>query len=375
MNDREIAEIRRRFRPEKSGICHVRGCCVNDKQEIIAEFDQPLNETLPEETEAIFALLRKTLSGTEGRNLLAIPFSTKQVSEGEEYHLLSELRRTHLADDALVHTFFTRVSAAHKEEGKYLILLTEETYDVPYSDHGAGADSDTSFTYILCSICPIAAEKKPMLGFLPQEGRFRSHTPDPGVSAPVAGFLFPAFDDRAANIYSALFYTKDITDNHSELTQAIFGAEPVMPPAAEQKATFHRVLAEAVGEGCSYEVVQGVHGQLCSMMEEHKASHDREPLYVSGGMVAEMLQACGVEESAATAFGQQCDAAFGVGAEISPRNLVDGKKIELETPDIRIRASGEVGSQIETRLIDGVPYVLVRADGGVSVNGVPIHIS
>ena len=29
MNEKEIAEIRRRFRPDKTSITHVRGCYVN----------------------------------------------------------------------------------------------------------------------------------------------------------------------------------------------------------------------------------------------------------------------------------------------------------------------------------------------------------
>ena len=35
MNEKEIAEIRRRFRPDKSNITHIRGCYVNDKREIV----------------------------------------------------------------------------------------------------------------------------------------------------------------------------------------------------------------------------------------------------------------------------------------------------------------------------------------------------
>ena len=34
MNEREVAELRRRFRPEKNSISRVRGCYVNDQKEI-----------------------------------------------------------------------------------------------------------------------------------------------------------------------------------------------------------------------------------------------------------------------------------------------------------------------------------------------------
>ena len=49
MNEKEIAEIRRRFRPDKSNITHIRGCYVNDNREIISQFDQSLAITPQEE--------------------------------------------------------------------------------------------------------------------------------------------------------------------------------------------------------------------------------------------------------------------------------------------------------------------------------------
>ena len=42
MTEKEIAELRRRFRADKSNISHVRGCYVNENREIISEFEQSL---------------------------------------------------------------------------------------------------------------------------------------------------------------------------------------------------------------------------------------------------------------------------------------------------------------------------------------------
>lgn len=41
MNEKEIAEIRRRFRPDKSNITHT-GMLRNDKREIVTGIDQSL---------------------------------------------------------------------------------------------------------------------------------------------------------------------------------------------------------------------------------------------------------------------------------------------------------------------------------------------
>ena len=42
MNEREVAELRRRFKADKSNITHVCGCYVNESKEIISEFDHSL---------------------------------------------------------------------------------------------------------------------------------------------------------------------------------------------------------------------------------------------------------------------------------------------------------------------------------------------
>ena len=66
MNEKEIAELRRRFRPEKTSITHIRGCCVNENREIVSQFDQSLALLSQEESEKFLSLLRKTLSGGIG---------------------------------------------------------------------------------------------------------------------------------------------------------------------------------------------------------------------------------------------------------------------------------------------------------------------
>ena len=104
MNEREVAELRRRFRPEKNSISRVRGCYVNDQKEIISELNQTLGAMREEEGQALLAILKKTLSGALGKNLLDVEFTTQQVLQGEEHKLLMALRNSHLEDDEAVYT-------------------------------------------------------------------------------------------------------------------------------------------------------------------------------------------------------------------------------------------------------------------------------
>ena len=74
-------------------------------------------------------------------------------------------------------------------------------------------------------------------------------------------------------------------------------------------------------------------------------------------------------------FGRRFDEDFGAGAALPPKNLVDTKHLELRCPDVTIQVSPERGDLVETRVIDGVRYILIRAEEGVQVNGVEVHIA
>ena len=45
----------------------------------------------------------------------------------------------------------------------------------------------------------------------------------------------------------------------------------------------------------------------------------------------------------------------------------------VKTPNVTIRVKPEYSDLVETRIIDGVKYILIRADDGVEVNGINIR--
>ena len=96
MNEKEIGELRRRFRQDKHNIACLRGCYVNEKKEIISSFEESMLMLPEDEAEKFLTIFRRTLSGKPGKNLLDVPFSTKQVTDGEEYAVLSALRKSEL---------------------------------------------------------------------------------------------------------------------------------------------------------------------------------------------------------------------------------------------------------------------------------------
>ena len=227
------------------------------------------------------------------------------------------------------------------------------------------------FRYIVCTVCPVK-EGKPELGYFPGENEFHNCTAGQIVSAPEAGFLFPAFDDRAANLYSALYYVRKPDELHPELIDALFCTETPMS-AAEQREAFEAALTEGLEEACRLEVVQSVHERLRERVEEHRESRDPEPLAITAGEVERILTDCGVDEERVAAFGQQCEERFGGGA-LDPANLIDSRKFEVKTGEVTISVDPAYSYLVEARVIDGQKYLLIPAGDGVELNGLPVRL-
>ena len=74
MTEKEIGEIKRRIRHDKNNITKLYGCYVSDKKEIKTEFVQTVGLLSLEESETLFKILKRTLSGAVGKNLIDICF-------------------------------------------------------------------------------------------------------------------------------------------------------------------------------------------------------------------------------------------------------------------------------------------------------------
>ena len=375
MNRKELREIRRRVRPDRNNIQRIYGCYINSQREIIAEIEESFGLLGTEEQEKYTALLKKALSGTLGKNLMDLNFSTQQVVDGDEHRLLSALRRTRV-DDPVVRRQFFRCVADNLDMGdsNYVVLIACDAYDVPHFGKDGQRDEEDRevFDYLLCSVCPVKTAK-PVLRFSSEENRFENLSLSQIVGTPELGFMFPAFDDRSANIYSALFYSRDTKGIHSDFIDAVFKTE-VPLSAGQQRSAFSAAMTEVLDSDCSLEMVQAVHGQLRERIEQHRESNDPEPLTMTYAEVEEMLENGGMDESLRGSFLKSCDSQFGKDHLLSPENLMDSKKFEIKTESVTVKVDPDFSSLVKTQVIDGRKYILIPADGAVEVNGISVNL-
>ena len=374
MNEKDLREIKRRFRPDKSNIPNIVGCFVNSSGQIISRFTQSILLSENDESEELLSVMKKTLSGSLGTNLVDIEFSTKDVLESEHHKLLIALRDTHLKDEATLTAFYNKVTESVHMNSNYVILLANDIYDVYTKEGDEESGSSTTFSYVVCSICPLK-DTDSGLFFRESDKLFHSIASNAVLTRPVLGFMFPAFDDRAANIYHALMYTKDISSSHDEFVARVFGKEEAPMPAKIQKSTFDYCLKEALGDECSLEVVKSVSLQVAEMIEEHKELKIPEPLTLTKATVKGILENCGIGEGTLEKLGEKLDESYGKNAELPPKNIVVASKLDIVLPDVKITVKKDKADLVTTQVIGGKKYVMIEATEGVEVNGVPIKIN
>lgn len=375
MNQKELNEIRRRLALDKNCMSKVYGCFVNRTKEIIAYIEEPFAVMPQSEGERYMALLKKALSGSLGKNLIDIEFSTQQVMEGEEHKLLMDIRRD-IDSAELRERLYQKIIPAVNLDSNYVILLGADRYDVPFKgtdDLSMEDASETVFNYFVCSVCPVN-ESKTELGYVIDQSAFHNCTFPQTVAAPEMGFMFPCFDDRATNIYNALFYTKNTDMMEQEFIDSVFKTEIPMS-AGEQKMTFQEVLTETLEEDCSFDIIQAVHEQICERIVEHKESKNPQPLDLSSRDMGDILESSGVAKEKVETFKEKVKKQFGEDKPLKPQNIIESKKFEVVTPQVKISVAPEFSYLVETKVINGRKYLMIPADEGVEVNGVSVRIT
>lgn len=377
MNQNELKEIRRRFRPDKDNISRIYGCYVNAAKEIVTRIDMSLGLMDQEETEMYYKILKKSLSGTLGRNLIDIEFSTAQVENSDEHRLLQALRTSHLSDESMRELMYQRIiETLDFGDESYVILMASDSYDVPFKggdDEVFDEGSNEVFDYFICCLCPVK-DAKSALRYESEERTFRGASTGHVLGAPEIGFMFPAFDDRCANIYNLLYYSRNISEIHDEFIRGIFNVADIPMSAGAQKDAFGGSLSAALGTDCSLEVIQAVHEDIREKLAFHKESKEPEAPEIYIEDVDDILRKSGVPDDKINSFNEECQRQLGSSDTFNPGNLVETKKFEMVTPEVKISVDPEYAYRIKTKVIDGEKYILIPADGTVEVNGIEVSV-
>ena len=216
MDRSEILEIKKLFSKYvegESAAKTITGCMITSDKQIKSAFCRKL---LSEDRDAIlkyFSVFKKIY-----------PTSNCDVRSGDMDdnnsmgYLLDKLNGTDLNNKDLNNILFEKV-AGTLPESPYVVLLLQYAYDVPIKDKNKekqksdsegnvyGNESDETYTFIACAVCPLKVGDK-HLGVDAKEeiGLCKA---DKTIESPVFGFMYPSFNGRAADTGNIMCYQTD----------------------------------------------------------------------------------------------------------------------------------------------------------------------
>lgn len=372
MNKKEISEIKKRFTKTKCSISRICGCYVDaDKQKRMTLKEAFLS--LPEEEMFKYIdIFRKTLSGSIGKTMMNMEFPREQeTNEDGTQTFLMKLLDSKLQDETLLNQFYDKIIENYPYVENYFIIIIHDSYDIPKITSDGVENFDASeyvYDYLLCSICPVKLTK-PGLCYNAEENHIQDRIRDWLVQPPELGFLFPAFNDRNRDIHSLLYYSRSADETDVAITENVLGCHFPLP-AKSQKETFNAMVEESLGMECDYDVVKSIHENLNQMVAENK--ENPEPLALDKTDITKLLKKSGVDAEQIESFETKFEEKVGEKETLMASNISNTRKFEVRTPDITVNVNPERTDLVETRLIDGVPYLMIEINDLVEVNG--IHV-
>ncbi len=375
MNKKEISEIKKLFANENSVISTICGCYVDGDKNKKSMMREAFLSLPQDEMHKYMAIFRKCMTGTLGRNILNMEFADAATEVTVSQQKLMDLRDSELKDDAVLETFYDEIIANYNTADNYLILLVYGVYDVPgrTSDGIEMEDaSDEIYRHILCCICPVKLSK-PGLSYNSEQNGFHERIRDWVVDMPAMGFLYPAFNERSADVNSILYYSSKAEELKFDFVETVLGCTLPMT-AGGQKETFQAIIQDTLGDECEFEVVKEIHEQLTELIEEKK--DDETPLELGRKEVVNLLAASGVDNRKIEELENNFEEAAG-GSMTQPllaSNVASTRKFEIKTPDVVVQVKPDRTDLVETRMIDNVPYLLITLSDSVQVNGIDVRM-
>ncbi len=196
------------------------------------------------------------------------------------------------------------------------------------SDNLKTGESEEVYDYILVSICPVALSKAG-LGYREDENRIGARIRDWVVGVPDLGFLFPAFDERSADIHKVDYFIRDAKDSHSEFVSDVLGCGPKRT-AFEQRKVFSAIVKKAYGadDEQGQEALIGIQESFNNRIETEEAmSGVGISVTLDAATIDEVLDENGIEGEPARIIKEVVLEEF---ADELPdvANLIDNKELE-----------------------------------------------
>lgn len=334
MNKKEVSELRRNFSPESNLLVmnHVLTVVVNpnSESEKIRYKNVSSRVTINEyETNIYFETLKKVLSTKIGKKLVEYKFPDSAYDNGEPQNILYGITQSGFVDECDTETFIYQIVDNISSSVPYTIIAAHCTYTVFRKNKADEIEKNSSeeYTFIVTAICPIKNEDNTFAyNFVKDEFISNKDTNLLINKTPTDGFLFPAFNDRSADINSVMYYTNKPKNSNISIIEDVLGCNSRFSP--ETELTFYKTILTTIFDNdLSYDIIIAMNSEMQMFIDEYGESTDLPMVYKRDlyNMLNRVLEYLNIDKNKLEVFDAVYNKLIGAKVPLTAPNLVSSK--------------------------------------------------
>lgn len=377
MNKKEVSELKKVFNTNNGffTIEKILTAFVDAEDNVLYKNVQNAYVVESEDLSVYEETLKKILNKNIGKNFIEYQFPNTAYDEGQPQNILYTLLDTEMKNEEACDNFINHIVDTAVYTGPYTIISAYCTYSVYHKNANDETDTDLEdsiYKFILTGICLADTGNN---GFMfdrtDAEIKKALNTELIINKAPVDGFLFPAFNNRAADINAVMYYTKNKSKPNISIVDNTLGCSYVMSADVE-KASFQNIIKAVVDEELNYTTLNNINEHIKDIVAESK--DDTEVTTISADQLHDILEDVGIDEKRLAMVKPVYEKVVGENIELTASNLIENKTV-IDANGIKLDVKPFAMDKVHTSVIDGRRCIIVDIDESViDVNGLSVNL-
>lgn len=377
MNKKEVAEIKKNFNSENGffTIEKILTAYVDAEDNLLYSNVSNAYVVPQEEVDLYMETLKKVLNTNVGKNFIEYNFPNEAYEEGKPQSILYNMLDSELKDKKIYEDYIGHIIDNSVYVSPYTIITAYCTYSIRKKNKNDDIDDDLNeemYKYIITAICPVSNSNN---GFIfSKENNEIEKAPNLDLiinKAPVDGFLYPAFNNRSADINSVMYYTKNKSKPNIAFVENVLGC-PYSMSADNEKASFQNIIKAVVDEDLDYATLNNINERIKDIIDDYK--DDTEAITVNADKIANILTDIGVDSKRVELVTPVYNKVVG-DTELTATNIVEHKTVINTANGVKIDIKPFAMDKVRTSVIDGRRCLIVDIDDPmIEVNGLPVNV-
>ncbi|MFP7479487.1 DUF4317 domain-containing protein [Terribacillus saccharophilus] len=279
MNKKDIATIRRQFKKgnDKLKISDIFNVYImKESSDIYHHESMPFGMLDEDQQELFLGNFKKVLAGQLDEKLFELKF--KRDAEDSSQFIL---HRGLLTNDVEEWTndmlkLVAKMLQDRQYEHDVVISFIKAEYLKAQKRQGddpeeSANDTMYSHSFLLCSINKTQEPKKELeFDYVEREFKYNvTVNPVINLQAPLSGFLFPCFNDSAADVNHVLYSTAKAFEPDTAFIEDVLNAEEIMT-ARDDKSVFEEIVKDITGDQLNTSALASVYEEINRVVEENE---------------------------------------------------------------------------------------------------------